>query len=214
MRKSLITLVLLVVYGAVTWAQNPSPPPPSAPSEAEDAANKVSAGDKDYSNTEIDRLKESVVDEKVQMRLLRFLTRKEGIGAGATKVIVDFISEMSTRYQIYSLVYKLDGEPVYSFFYGDAVGKTEKDRKPRAFIQSLAPGTHSLEVQVVHTGNDTGVFSYLNDYKILTEKKLSFEVQKEASTKIEVVGYEKGWILTDFKERPDLRIKINGSLIP
>lgn len=170
--------------------------------------------DKEVTSAEVERLKESVLEQKLQMRLLRHLTKKDGIGGGSTKISIGFQSEMSTRYQIYSLVYKIDGETVYSFFYGDAVGKSEADRKPKEYSQPLAPGTHTLEIQVVHTGNDSGVFAYLNDYKILTEKKVTFELAKETQTKIEVITYEKGWILTDFKERPDLKIKINGSLIP
>ena len=185
---------------------------PTAP--APDTADKVSQADPEYSSAEVNRLKESVTEEKLQMRLLRHLTRKDGIGSASTRVNVEFINEMSARYQIYSLVYKLDGENVYSFFYGDAVGKGDLKRKPKPYVQPLAPGSHTIEVHLVHTGNDTGVFSYLNDYKILTERKISFEVKKESSTKIDLVAFEKGWILTDFKERPDLRVKINGALMP
>lgn len=198
-------VLLLLISNAQAQVEVPS---------QETQSDKISQGDKDYSSSEVDRLKEAVLDEKMQMRLLRHLTKKDGIASGSTKIVMSFSSEMSTRYQIYSLVYKLDGETVYSFFYGDAVGKPDADKKPKEYAQPLAPGTHNIEIQVVHTGNDSGVFSYLNDYKILTEKKFSFEIKKESSTKIDIVAYEKGWILTDFKERPDLSIKINGSALP
>src|SRR5690606_33313173 len=100
----------------------------------------IAQSDHEYSNAEIDRLKEAVIEQKLQMRLLRHLTRKDGIGAGSTKVQIDYFSEMSNRYQIYSLAYKLDGENIYSFFYGDAVGRSDADKKPRALSQPLAPG--------------------------------------------------------------------------
>lgn len=195
-------IILLTLFASAQEVENTSVP------------DTIAQSDHEYSNAEIDRLKEAVIEGKLQMRLLRHLTRKDGIGAGSTKVQINYFSEMSNRYQIYSLTYKLDGENIYSFFYGDAMGRSDADKKPRPLSQPLAPGSHTLEVQVVHAGNDTGVFSYLNDYKILTEKKVSFEVKKEASTKIELISFEKGWILTDFKERPDLRIKINGNVIP
>jgi hypothetical protein len=178
------------------------------------AAEKTAQSDAEVIQAETEKLKQLVLEEKIQMQLLRFLTRKEGIGSGSTKLAIDFASEMSERYKLYSLVYKLDGQVVYSFFYGDSVGKVELDRKPRTFTQPLAPGSHVLEIQLVHTGNDTGVFSYLNDYKILTEKKIPFEVKKETQTVISMVAFEKGWILTDFKERPDLSVKINGQTLP
>lgn len=198
---------ILIVFNS--WAQSTNVT--SLPATQEAAAERASQGDKEFVKSEIDALKENVMDEKLQMRLLRHLTKKDGISSGSTKLIIDYLSEMSSRYQIYSLVYKLDGETVYNFFYGDAVGKAEAERRPKSYSQPLAPGSHVLEVQLVHTGNDTGVFAYLQDYKILTEKKITFEVAKESSTKIEVISFEKGWILTDFKERPDLQIKINGS---
>ena len=201
------SLILIFLFAAPAIGQGTS-------SAKEDVPDQISQADKDYSSAEVDRLKEAVVEEKLQMKLLRHLTRKDGIGGGSTRIGISFLSEMSTRYQIYSLVYKLDGETVYSFFYGDAVGRSDADRKPMPFTQPVAPGSHSIEIQIVHTGNDSGVFAYLNDYKILTEKKVSFVVQKESQTKIEVVAYEKGWILTDFKERPDLRVKLNGNLTP
>lgn len=201
----LIQIFILVVITASALAQE-AKIQPSVPAK--------SPVDGDVVQAETERLKQLVLEEKMQMQLLRFLTRKEGIGSGATRLTIDFASEMSERYKIYSLVYKLDGQVVYSFFYGDAVGKVAQERKPRAFTQPLAPGSHVLEVQIVHTGNDTGVFSYLNDYKIMTEKKTSFEIRKETQTKIELVAFEKGWILTDFKERPDLRLKLNGQNLP
>lgn len=192
---SLIQILIVVFFGVLSHAQE-VPPAPSS----------------DVPQIETEKLKQLVLEEKMQMQLLRFLTRKEGIGSGATRLSIDFASEMSERYKIYSLVYKLDGQVVYSFFYGDSVGKVDQDRRPRAYSQPLAPGSHVLEIQLVHTGNDTGVFSYLNDYKILTEKKIPFEVKKETQTKIELIAFEKGWILTDFKERPDLRVRINGQV--
>ncbi len=212
MKKSLLAIQFIILILGISLAlpvvAQEEPPP------TEVQADKISQGDKEFSSSEVERLKETVLDEKLQLRLLRHLTKKDGIAGGTTKILISFLSEMSSRYQIYSLVYKLDGETVYSFFYGDTVRKADTDKKPREYSQPLAPGTHSLEIQAVHTGNDTGVFSYLNDYKILTEKKFSFEVRKENSTKIDLIAYEKGWILTDFKERPDLRIKIDGSFLP
>ncbi len=205
MAKRLWIIILIAVSHSV-FAQEA--PPVTAPAE------KVAASDAEVIQSETEKFKQLVLEEKVQMQLLRFLTKKEGIGSGSTKLVIDYATEMSERYKIYSLVYKLDGQVVYSFFYGDSVGKIEQDRKPRAFTQPLAPGSHVLEIQLVHTGNDTGVFSYLNDYKILTERKIPFEVKKETQTTINLVAFEKGWILTDFKERPDLSVKINGQALP
>src|SRR5437870_4259360 len=137
MGKSLI-LVISILIPLFAGAQEP----PNTPTP-----DTVSQGDHDYSSSEVDRLKEAVIEQKLQMRLLRHLTRKDGIGSGSTRVVVDYFSEMSTRYQIYSLIYKLDGENIYNFFYGDAVGRSDADKKPKELTQPLAPGSHSLEVQ-------------------------------------------------------------------
>lgn len=208
MSSKTIAFAALIILHTFTGAAQTKLPP------ADSISEKVIQSDSDYKASEIDRLKDAVVDEKLQMRLLRHLTKKEGLTSGSTKISLHFITEMSSRYKLYSVNYKIDGQNVYSYFYGDVASTESDERMPKEITQPVTPGTHSIEVQIVHTGNDTGVFAYLNDYKILTEKKFSFEVAKETQAKIELIAYEKGWLLTDFKERPDLHVKINGSLLP
>jgi hypothetical protein len=197
-----VLIVLLLLFSLNTIAEETA----SSPAQEPKALKK-----RVFSRDKINDLKESVLDQKTQMLLFKHLIRKEGINASFPVVQIAFVSEMSSRYEIYSMVYEVDGERVYSYTVDDIAAATGAN-KISEYNGSLAPGNHTLKVQVVFRGNETGIFSYLNDYKITTQGQVSFELEKNTSTKIEIVAYEKGWILTDFKDRPDLKIKISSSL--
>lgn len=158
----------------------------------------------------IDRMKDDVLNQKSQMLLFRQLIVSENVEAMFPTVTIHHLNEMGSRYKIVSLVYTLDGETVYSY-YGDQRDKKALGRKVQVFKGPLVPGTHKLMVDVVYKGNDTGVFSYINDYKIPVHRERKLKVTKGRKLKVQVVGYEKGWALTDFKDRPVIKFKISGS---
>ena len=110
------------------------------------------------------------------------------------------------------MVYSVDGERVYSYYLEDNLGKPPLGTETQVFKGPIIAGTHELGIELVYKGNDSGVFSYINDYKIPTQGKKAFKVEKSQNLDVQVVGYEKGWALTDFKDRPDLKIKFNGGL--
>ena len=196
MRNS-IFITFFVFFACNATAQTTSDQPAPSP-EIDKAGDSI--GD----------LKEKVMNYKTQMMIFKQLIRKEGVNASYPKISVDFINEMSTRYQIYSVIYELDGERLYSFSNDHLASSDVQAGQVEKFQTSVAPGSHTLTVQIIFRGNETGVFSYLNDYKITTQGQVNFDVQRNVSTAISVIAFEKGWILTDFKDRPDLKIKVSG----
>jgi hypothetical protein len=157
-------------------------------------------------------LREQVLDSKTQMMLFKYLIRKEGVNASYPKITVKFTNELASRYKVYSVQYTVNNEIVYTFTRDEIGQKDTGVNSPEDFQLALPPGQHSLGVELVVKGNESGVFSYLNSYKVTTKGKSNFKVDVNTSTKIEVTAYEKGWFLTDFKDRPDLNIIIGRSL--
>jgi hypothetical protein len=174
-------------------------------------AQKKAQGDKDFIKEEVNDQKEKVLNTKAQMNLYRQLLKAESIDPSFPKLNIKHINEMSSRYSIYSIAYTIDQDRVYTYYIEDNLGKQAVGRETTVYKGALVPGPHELNVEVVYRGNDSGVFSYINDFKIPVNLKKTIELKKNQNLDVEVVGYEKGWALTDFKERPDLKIKIYSS---
>lgn len=181
-------------------------PPPST-----DHARLESRSDPPVVKDDVDRMKQEVINKKTQMMLFRQLLKAEAIESNFPIVTIVHVNEMSSRYKIHSLIYSIDKDRVYTYHAEDTVGKQALGREISVFKGPLVPGSHEITIDVVYQGNDTGVFSYINDYKIPTQTKKSFKVDKGQNLDVQVVGYEKGWALTDFKDRPDLKVKFYSS---
>ncbi len=161
---------------------------------------------------EVNSLKDQVVNAKTQMIILKELVKKEGLDGKRRKIAVAFKNQLGARYAIDSLVYKIDGDIVYSFLLKDLQDLPIEQRMPKDFETKLVTGPHLFEVQVTYKGNDTGIFSYLRDYSVTKEDSLNVTIDSSDSTKIDVTAYEKGWIFTDFKERPQLKVEASSQI--
>lgn len=161
---------------------------------------------------DVEALKDEVTNGKTQMVILKELIKNEGLDGKKRKVLVSFSNQMGARYAIDSLVYKINGEPVYSYFSKDVQDLPLDQRKPKDFETKLVSGPHLFEVQVIYKGSDSGIFSYLRDYSVTREAKLNLVIDAADSTKIRVTTFEKGWIFTDFKERPQLKVESSSQI--
>jgi len=195
--KSLVFTFLFLIASSALAA----PPPLS------EAARKTSKSDPEVVTENINDLKEKVIEKKTQMKLFRQLIKSEAIESSFPIVSITHVNEMSTRYKIYSLSYSIDSERIYTYYLDDNVGKQPIGRETGVFKGPLTPGAHELTIDIIYQGNDNGVFSYINDYKTPVQSKKSFKVDKGQKLDIQVVGYEKGWALTEFKDRPDVKVK-------
>lgn len=196
------TSVILFFVAALSFASSPP---------ISETAKKTTKSDPSVIVDDIDRMKQEVLNKKTQMMLFKQLLRSEGIESNFPIVNIKHINEMGARYKIYSLTYSIDKDRVYTFHAEDNFTKQELGRETSVFKGPLAPGVHELLVEVIYQGNDTGVFSYINDYKIPSQIKKMVKIDKGQNLDIQIIGYEKGWALTDFKDRPDLKIKLYGS---
>lgn len=174
-------------------------------------ATKVSHGDQEYVNSEINRLKDAIINQKTQLKLFRQLMLNEGIQTAYPKISFNFKNKLSERYRVFSVSYFIDGVRSYSFINDNITDPTKKSQLPDKFWRSLAPGRHSVKVSIGYMGNDTGIFSYLADYKVNMEAVKEFTFERGQNLHIDVIAYERGGIFTDFKERAQVELKIARS---
>lgn len=183
----------------------------AAPPLPTENARKESKSDPTVIVDDVDRMKQDVVNKKTQMMLFRELLRNEGIESNFPIVSITHSNQMGSRYKINSMSYTIDKDRVYTFHADDNLTHQDLGRDTKIFKGPLVPGLHELQIEVIYQGNDSGVFSYINDYKIPSLLKKTFKVDKGQSMEVRVIGYEKGWALTDFKDRPDLKVKFYSS---
>lgn len=157
---------------------------------------------------EISELKDRVLDRKLQLNLVRELIRREKLDTQYPVLDFVFKNSMSNRYILQSVEYFVDEEKVFSFL-SDADSADSQSKEVPSFNLNLAPGSHQVRVVAIYKGNDSGVFSYLNNYKVRSEGTAEVEIKKGQNSKLDVVGFEKGGLFTDFKERPSVEITVS-----
>jgi hypothetical protein len=160
-------------------------------------------------SSQVDALKTEVTNSQTQVMVLKDLLRKEGLDGSRRSLLIAFDNKMTKRYLVDSITYKLNGDIIYQYVVDDTVEAGKKYDYKKQFETKVVPGPYTLEVQVVYRGNDTGVFSYVKDYRITREEKLGIDVKKNKSTEIHVSSSESGGILADFKDRPQLKVLQN-----
>ena len=62
-----------------------------------------------------------------------------------------------------------------------------------------------ISVEMVYRGNGFGVFNYLQGYAWTLRNSYTFHAEEGKRIVVNVVGYEKGGMTTDIKDRPDIR---------
>lgn len=163
-------------------------------------------GSSEYQQIEVNRLKELALDNKTQMIMLQQLLLNEGTETAYPKLNIRFTNDFGRRYKIFSVQYFIDSVQVYSYI----PDKPNSDISIKEFKSTLSPGKHNIKAVVSFAGNDSGVFSYLSDYKINIEKNQDFNLERGQDALIEIRTEEIGNMLTDFRERANIEIKVSG----
>lgn len=158
--------------------------------------------------SQVDAMKTEVMSEKMQVLVLKDLLKKEGLDGSRKTLVIAFKNDLGKRYLVDSVTYKLNGEIIYQYVAEDrAAASVEKNTPQKQFETKVVPGPYNFEVQVIYRGNDSGVFSYVKDYRITREEKMAIDVKR--SNLITVSAFEKGGVFADFKDRPQLELSQN-----
>ncbi len=149
----------------------------------------------------VHHLKERAFRSKATLQLLKELVL-EG-GTLGSRVAIWHVNRMTGAYTMESVQYFLDGKNVYGKV--DPNGSLDEFKELKVREQTVAPGTHSLQVQMVLRGNGFGIFSYLKTYQFKVQSSYSFEVEDGRLTTVRVIASSRGGLRRTFVERPNVK---------
>ena len=188
----------------------------SAPGEKGGSARAPSAQTADETfNTRVKTLEEQVIDlkEKIFRTKARLLLLQETVLGGdlssGARAVLFHRNEMGSSFVLESVAYALDGAPIFTKV--DVNGDLDKREEFEIFNGRIVPGQHQIAVRLVYRGHGYGVFSYLEGYKFKVSSSYTFNAEAAKVTTVKVVGFEKGGITSDLKDRPAVRYDIEVS---
>ncbi len=184
-------------------AASPAAPAPAAPQTADEAFQ-----------TRVKQLEEQVVDlkEKIFRTKARLLLLQETVLGGdisqGARAVIYHRKEMSPQFVLESVAYALDGAPIFTKV--DTNDDLNKREEFEIFNGRIVPGNHQIAVRMVYRGAG-GVFSYAEGYKFKLQSNQTFTAEGGKITTVKVVGYEKGGITAEMKDKPAIRYDISST---
>jgi hypothetical protein len=152
----------------------------------------------------VNELKEKIFRSKARLVLLQEAVL-HGTITGARAVIIHK-NEMGGSFRLEEVQYALDGAPIYNKT--DLEGTLDAKNEFEIFNGAMVPGAHQVSVYLVYRGNGFGVFSYLKDYSFKIKSSYTFTAEEGKQTTVKVVGFEKGSLMTELKDRPAVRYDV------
>jgi hypothetical protein len=186
---------------------------PAAPPPARSGASKPPAAADEQNERETRTLEERVTDlkEKIFRTKARLMNLQEMVIGGdvttGSKAVLLHRNEMGSSFYLESVAYALDGAPIYTKV--DMDGDLEKRQEFEVFNGRVVPGSHQISVQLVYRGHGYGLFSYLEGYKFKVQSAYSFNAEPAKVATIKVVGFEKGGLTSQLKDRPAVRYDVD-----
>lgn len=149
---------------------------------------------------DVSGLKERVFRSKATLRLLKELVI-EGATIGS-RASIWLLNDLSGAYSIESIQFFLNGKAVFSRT--DPSGGLDNLGDVEIHAQTLPPGAHTLQVNMVLRGKGYGVFSYVQDYSFRVQSSYGFTVEDGKITVVKSRLRARGGPFTSFVDRPDL----------
>ena len=153
----------------------------------------------------VNDLKEKIFRTKARLLLLQETVLGGDVTSGAKAVLVHR-NEMGSAYVLEQASYALDGAPIFTRVDND--GDLDKKQEFEIFNGRIVPGNHQISVKLQYRGHGYGVFSYIEGYKFKLQSSYTFDAQGGKVTQVKVVGYEKGNITTDLKDKPAVKYDV------
>jgi hypothetical protein len=177
-------------------AEEGEPAPPGSGAEAYD--QKITVLER-----RVNDLKEKVFRSKTRLAILKESVLSSTI-AGAEAQIVHR-NEMGGGFRLEKVAYSLDGTPIRTLV--DKEGDLDGREEIEILSGPIVPGNHTLTVSMVYRGNGYGIFTYLRGYVFNLRSSHTFRAEEGKLVRVKAVGYEKGGIATDLKDRPDIKFE-------
>ena len=184
----------------------PAPAPAPAAATAPQTADEKASLQVRSLEERVSSLKEKIFRTKARLLNLQEMVIGGDISTGAKAVLVHR-NEMGSSFYLESVAYALDGAPIYTK--GDVEGDLEKRDEFEIFNGRVTPGNHQISVQLVYRGHGYGIFSYLEGYRFRVQSSYAFTAEAGKVNTIRVVGYEKGGLTAELKDRPAVRFDVD-----
>ncbi len=206
----------MVLMGSVqlfAHAQAPEPEPAPATEgmpKAAPAAAPAPTTEERY-DLKLRELEEKVVSlkEKIFRSKTRLMLLKERIlndVIAEAKLVVEHQNDMGSSFKPIEVHYRLDGETLKLL--DNATGTLDTEDPIEIFSGNVAPGNHSLSVEMVYQG-DSIFFTYLKDYVFKLRASYTFFATKGKITQVTSTGFLKGDITYNITDRPSIKFKVD-----
>ena len=149
---------------------------------------------------DVSSLKERVFRSKATLQLLKELVIDAA--ASGSRVVLWHINKLGGGYSMESVQYFLNGKNIFSKV--DPGGALDDMREIKVHEQTVAPGTHNLQVNIVLRGKGYKIFSYLRTYQFKVQSSYTFRVEEGKISLIRVIADSRGG-LRNFVERPTIQ---------
>jgi len=151
----------------------------------------------------VNELKENIFRTKTRLAILKETVLSSTIAGAEARLI--HRNEMGASFTLEKVIYSLDGTPIFSKI--DSDGDLDDQKELIIFNGPIVPGNHTVSAVMVYRGNGFGIFSYLRGYVFTLRSSHTFHADEGKRIEVKVVGFEKGGITTDLKDRPDIRFE-------
>lgn len=206
-------IALILLCAAPAFAQAPEPVNSSSQESAAPAKNglsKASANaDKAYESKlndlqgRVNELKEKIFRTKTRLAILKESILSTSIAGAEAQLI--HRNEMGSSFNLEKIIYSLDGSPIKTKI--DQNGDLADQKELQIFDGPIVPGNHTVSVVMIYRGNGFGIFSYLRGYVFTLRSSHTFVAEEGKRVRVKVIGYEKGGMTTDLRDKPDIRFE-------
>jgi hypothetical protein len=149
---------------------------------------------------EVDQLKDKIFRSKARLALLKE-TVLRGVLAGS-RIIMAHRNLMGSGFRMVRMVYSMDGAQIYART--DETGSLDSEDELVIYDGNLPPGPHNVTIELTYKGHGYGVFSYLTGMTFESRSSHSFTAPENGAVKLTSVGFERGNITTEMRDRPSV----------
>lgn len=151
----------------------------------------------------VNTLKEKIFRSKTRLAILKESVLSSSIAGAEAQLL--HRNEMGSSFKLEKVSYSLDGTPVRSLV--DRDGDLDEKEELEILSGPIVPGNHTISVVMTYRGNGYGIFSYLKGYVFNLRSSHTFRAEEGKLVQVKAIGYEKGGVTTDLKDRPDIRFE-------
>jgi hypothetical protein len=184
----------------------PPPPAPKGKATPDPLAGPAGSqrqseiyGDRiDGLQVEVDALKDKIFRSRARLSLLRETVLK-GVLAGS-RIVLAHRNLMGSGFRLTRMVIIMDGAQIHAKT--DESGGLDSEDEVVIYDGNLPPGPHNVTIELTYKGHGYGVFAYLSGYTFDSRSSHSFTAPENGALKLTSVGFEKGNMTTEMRDRP------------